>query len=115
MSVFGVPPPSRSSFLGAHTVLQRLRTESGRLRSRLALGNLVSFLTFLTLGLVWGDDLGATAAGWLTFGLVLLGFQLCVVLVSVVWYDRACVARCDPYVEALREAAGASPTQGVKR
>lgn len=106
MSVFDPPPPPRPPLHAEHPALRQLRTVAARLRRRLAAVNTVTLLMFVSLGVVLHDDLGSRVAGWFTLGMVLLGCQVFVALVSVVWYDRACSARCDPYVDELRHAVG---------
>ncbi|MEU3885741.1 hypothetical protein [Streptomyces sp. NPDC029041] len=65
--------------------------------------------------LLFGDQLATHVAGQLPWGLVLVACQAFTVLVSVVWYDRACAALGDRYADELRAVAGTFSSGSVVR
>ncbi|MGW7824066.1 hypothetical protein ACWGLF_39565 [Streptomyces puniciscabiei] len=91
------------------SALEKLSAASSKTRRRLVAVNASAFLIVLWLSFATDDSLAIDIVGRVTVGMALLGCQLLIVLVSVVWYDRACAARCDPYVVEIHAAFSSSP------
>ncbi|MFB7655940.1 MULTISPECIES: hypothetical protein [unclassified Streptomyces] len=95
---------SRRVVVAEHPSYAPLRVASARLRRRLLTVNAsVALLVFLLAYTPGGRATGAVL-GEYTLGMLLLSVQATTLLLSALWYDRACAALCDPHVNALRAA-----------
>ncbi|MFC9330195.1 DUF485 domain-containing protein [Kitasatospora sp. NPDC057015] len=97
------PPPGLD--LHGHPSYERLRRTARRLRRRLLAVNGGTGLAVFLLAHTAPDGMATPLVSGCTLGMLLLVVQAVTMLVSAVWYDRACGARCDRHVDALVSAA----------
>ena len=95
--------------------LSRLRTMSGRLRSRLLAINLAAVGVPLLLALILGNRLTTSVSGPFTVGMLVLVTGVLALMAAALWYDRACRAHCDPLADELRRRTPASGVTSWRR
>lgn len=105
MSLFDPPPHgSAGVVVSGHPAHTQLRIDSRRLRRRLLAVNVAVTVFVALLAYTLEGLLASAVRGAYTLGMLLLSVQAVAMLISAVWYDRACGTLCDPRVDALRNA-----------
>lgn len=94
MSFYGIVDVPDSG-PGGHRAGLGQQVTAGRLRFRLFVVIAAATVTTPLFTLVLGRHLGASVAGPLTLGMLLLGVHVLAMLVAAVWYDRACSTHFD--------------------
>ncbi|MFI8292038.1 hypothetical protein ACIGBL_23155 [Streptomyces sp. NPDC085614] len=101
MSLFDpAPHGSPRVVVAEHPAHGRPRGTSGRLRRRLVTVNAAATALVVLLTYTLAGRVATPVAGAYTLGMLLLSLQTATMLISALWYDRACRDRCDdPHVD----------------
>ncbi|AYG79839.1 hypothetical protein DWB77_01957 [Streptomyces hundungensis] len=107
MSLFEPAPRSAPGVeVAAHAAHRQPRGASARRRRRLVAVNVAVTVLVLLLTHTLDGLVATPMAGAYTLGMLLLSLQAATMVISALWYDRACRDVCDPHVNEPHGIAG---------